>query len=204
MSRLTTLMASLLLFCFITASAQTTFDSPTPAFTQKDTSYWIYNFRQFRDAVYQHDIAKARVYIDFPILDESNEIWFLAYGANEKALEKLPDEAKPFTEKDFRQYFSRLFPPYFIKTLLKVKTDELLKRSEYETVSLVDSTESTSYIMYVNWDKAENSLVLNLAATGIPGGSEGEDEQTMEFNIIYLFDVTAKGHLKLKAIKMAG
>lgn len=185
-----------LIFC-ITASAQTQQNVPDTLFTQKDTAYWVYNFRQFRDAVYQNDIAKAKSFVDFPFIDETNEIWYLL---NTKLVEKMGDKVKPLTEADFVKYFNNLFPKNFIKCLLKVKTDELYKKGSYDTPTVKDSLASESSMMYVTLDRSDNTLELNLASSTVL--KEGEDGG--EFNIIYYFKITKKGHIKLKSVKLAG
>lgn len=63
---------------------------PPVPFKQKDTTYWVVNFRQFRDAIFQKDKKKAKVFFDFPIKNESNEIWHLVYDYDIKAFDKIP------------------------------------------------------------------------------------------------------------------
>lgn len=58
-------------------------------FKQKDTLYWVDNFRQFRDALYRADKSKAKVFFNFPLSNEANEIWYLAYAGNDEAIDKL-------------------------------------------------------------------------------------------------------------------
>ena len=113
--------------------------SSTIQFKQKDTSYWVDNFRQFRDAIYQKDKAKAKSFVDFPIMNENNEIWYLAYDQNEKLIEKLPEKIKPFTEQDFDKYFDKIFSKRFINCILKIKTDELYKKGANTTIDFNDT-----------------------------------------------------------------
>ena len=108
---MTTLRRTLLyigLLFSLTASAQnsqTNLKAPDTKvlvpFKKKDTSYWVDNFRQFREAIFQRDKVKAKAFFDLPIIDSTNEIWYLAYDKNEKAVELLHDAVKPFTERDF-------------------------------------------------------------------------------------------------------
>ena len=188
-----------LIFC-ITVSAQTQRNVADTSFAQKDTSYWSYNFRQFRDAVYQNDIAKAKSFIDLPFMSENNEIWYLL---NTKVVEKMGDKVKPLTESDFVRYFNSLFPKYFIKCLLKVKTDELYKTGEYTTMRLEDSPSSKDYYwMDAKWDKSDNTLTLYLNSRAAYKDEDGEG--VSELAIIYVFEITKKGHIKLTGIGMAG
>jgi hypothetical protein len=204
MSLIKPLLAFFPLICCINTFAQTQQDIPAPPFTQKDTTYWVYNFRQFRDAVYQNDIAKAKSFMDFPFIDENNEIWYLAYDFSEPLTNKLGGNVKPFTEGDFHKYFNRLFPKSFINCLLKIKTDTLYKEDSYETRTFEDSLASTSYKMYVTLDRSESTLTLNLASQPVYRHKEDEDQDGGEFNIIYLFKITRKGHIKLQSVRLAG
>src|SRR5687768_853774 len=65
-----------------------------------DSLTWIKNFRIFRDAIYKRDIKKVKGFVNFPIMNPNNEIWYLVYEGNDKAINLLSDQIKPFTEKD--------------------------------------------------------------------------------------------------------
>jgi len=188
-----------LIFC-ITASAQTEQHVPDTPFVQKDTAYWVYNFRQFRDAVYQNNREKAKVFADLPIKDENNDIWYLSGGSWE-AKEKLGSKVKPFTETDFVKCFNRLFPKEFINCLLKIKTDELYKTGGYRTQIIEDSLALKRYSMDVTYDESDNTLTLSLITITV---YKEEDNQVGEFAIMYHFEITKKGHIKLKGIGLAG
>jgi len=200
MSLIKPILVSLSLISGINAFAQTPQQLTDTSFSQKDTAYWVYNFRQFRDAVYQGDKVKTRAFAALPAVGESNSIWQLVYDY-ERA-EKLMSNGTPFTEADFYKYFNRLFPKDFIKCLLKVKTEELYKTGEYTTMTFEDSTASNSYMMIATWNKPDNTLMLNLNSRTI--FKEGEDEEVGEFSIIYIFEITRKGHVKFKAVALAG
>jgi len=191
----------------LTASAQTSQNNLKDpgtkilvTFKQKDTSYWVDNFRQFRYAIFQRDKIKAKAFFNFPIIDSSNEIWYLAYDRNEKAVELLHDAIKPFTETDFDKYFDKLFSKTFVKSLLKIKTDELFKKGAYQTPEFKDHF--ASYILYSTYDKTENTLDLNFTS-GKYRDEKGEPLDG-EFNIFYLFQLTKKGHIKFIQIRLAG
>lgn len=172
----------------------------TTSFKQKDTAYWVYNFREFRDAIFQHDKEKAKAFFSFPVKNESNEIWYVAYEQDERSLDRLPGTGKPFTEADFDKYFDRIFSKNFLKAILKIKTDELYKKGAYETIQLKDS--STTYMLYAGFDRKKNLLELNFASKTEYKSEEGIDNA--EFNIIYYFEITAKGHVMFKQIRIAG
>jgi hypothetical protein len=192
----------------LTTSAQTSQTSlkldstkTAVAFKQKDTTYWIYNFRQFRDALYKNDKAKAKEFLDFPFQNEGNEIWYLAYSDNEKAIDNLNQNVKPFTEKDFDKYFDKIFSKQLIKCFLKIKTDDLYKNGESESPEIKDS--STTYKLYVTFDKTNKTVELNLA-TKTPYKISDTEYEAGESNFIYQFQILKNGHIKLKRILIAG
>lgn len=170
-------------------------------FQQKDTAYWIDNFRQLRDAVYQKDIAKTKAFFTFPVTREGNEIWYLAYEGNEQKLSNINDKPKPFTEKDLEQYYSKLFPKAFVNSLLKVKTDILFSKGSFETPAIKEGPQT--FILYASFDKASRMLTLNLASKTPVDTGNGENE-VGEFNIIYEFKVLPNGHIKFSHVAMAG
>lgn len=68
-------------------------------------------------------------FIEFPVLNEGNEIWYLVYDGKESSLNLLTDKLKPFNEKDFDKYFDKLFPKTFIRSILKLKTVNYLRKA---------------------------------------------------------------------------
>jgi len=73
---------------------------------QPDTNRWIDDFREFRTAVYQQNKNKIKSFIDFPIINDNNEIWWLVYDGKGRGAQLLSDKIKPFTEKDFDLHYS--------------------------------------------------------------------------------------------------
>lgn len=195
------LTVAALLLCTITTLAQNapvsaTDNSPAKGlFRQKDTPYWIDNFRQLRDAIYQKNIGKSKAFFQFPVAYAGNEIWYVATPGQTVST----DNIKPFTDKDLTKYFRSLFPKGFTKALLKVKTEELFKNGEHTTPAIIEG--NTEYILYSTYDKAEHMLQLNLASKF---NLNNEDDEVGEYNIIYYFTVTEKGHLIFSHISTAG
>lgn len=165
------LIKPMLLFFFLLSGVSAFAQTPQPVtdtpFMQKDTTYWVYNFRQFRDAVYQGDKKKARAFVDVR----------------------------------FKEDFNDLFRKDFINCLLKIKTEELYKDGEYNTVILTDGP-AKSYSMIATWDKANNEVTLNMLSK--TAYKEDGEEGISEFAIIYVFEITKKGHIKLTSIGFAG
>ena len=170
---------------------------------QADTSGWIYSFRKFRTAVYQRNKDSLKSFIDFPILNDNNEIWYLVYNGNEKAIGLLPEKIKPFTERDFDLHHDKLFSKNFINALLKIKTEELYQKGSTETITLQDG-KATGYKMYATFDKAAGTLSLNLASKTIIKDAGGKEQDGGEFNEIYMFSILRNGKIKFRQIRIAG
>lgn len=170
-------------------------------FKQKDTLYWVDNFRQLRDALYQSDKSKAKAFFDFPFVNEGNEIWYLAYSDDNKALDKLGTTAKPFSGDDFDKYFHKIFSRQLIKCFLRIKTDELYKNGKSESPKLKDS--STTYILYATYKKTDRTIELNLA-TKTPYKISDTEYETGESNFIYYLQILPNGHIKFKKVLIAG
>lgn len=173
-------------------------DTVATAVLQHPGKTWIENFRIFRDAVYHNEPAKARMFIDLAALNANKQIWYL-----------IPDTIKGgrkpgqvFTEQDYYKYFSNLFPKEFIECILKIKTEELNTKGEFNTIEFTNS-DSLHYQLYSSFDKAESKLHLNLAFKGAtPVGNDEYDP--VEYNYIYIFHVLPTGVLLLREIGLAG
>lgn len=170
-------------------------------FKQKDTSYWVDNFRQFRDGLYKKDKSKAKEFLDFPFKNPGNEIWYLVYADNEKALDKLDENVKTLTEKDFEKYFDKIFTKPLINCFLKIKMDDLYKKGKSESPMIKDS--SNTYKLYTSYDKLNKIVELNLAINATYKTSDTKYEAG-ESNFMYQFLILQNGHIKLKKILIAG
>ena len=191
----------------LTTSAQTkpaipVSDSLNIEFKQKDTSNWVYNFRQLREALYQREKSKAKVFFDFPFMNQGNEIWYVAYSGDEKAMDKIGTTEKPFTEKDFDKYFDKIFSRQFIKCLLAIKTDELYKNGTSESPELKDS--ATTYVLYATYNKPDRTIELNLATKTSYKVQDSDEYDMGESNFIYYFQILDNRHIKFKKLLIAG
>ena len=166
-----------------------------------DTTTWIGSLGKLRDAAYKKDKQKVKTFFSFPIMNEANEIWFLVYS-NEKQIAALPQKIKPFTEKDFDKYYSKIITPEFITALLKINTGQLYKKGNAQTAEL-KLDKSTTYKMYAAFDKTAKLLSLNIAYNTISKDEKGEVLDGGEHNIIYQFKV-AGGKIVFKQIRIAG
>ena len=174
--------------------------------TEKNNSStsWINNFKDFRNAVYHGDKLKVKTFIDFPIYNDNNEIWYLTNGGNEKSLEMLNDIVKPFPESEFDKYYNKIFTTTFIKSILKIKTEILVSKGYYETIELKDK--ETAYKTYASFDKKTNILTLNLAYETPIIVNDGENDivENSEYNVIYYFEIKNNKELKFKQLRIAG
>ncbi len=200
---------SLLILFLLTGtglSAQTTMH-PKPSQSQKqvatqtDTSYWVLNFRKLRETLYSKNKKAAKAFFSFPLTNKESDIWWLLANRAGRS-GQLPDKTKPFTERDFDKYFGQLFPAAFTRCLLKIKADELYQKGSFETEAITDS--SSSYKIYAAYDPAKRTVALNFSHNAVYKDENGEVSDGGEFNIIYFFRITPKGHLRFVKLMLAG
>jgi len=158
-------------------------------------------FRDFRDALYQHKIAQAKVFFDFPVLNPNNEVWI--YIKRNEGIENAYTDTKPklFSDTDFEKHFNALFPERFIRCLLKVKSDELFQTGKFDTEEILEDDFLDR--IYATFDQKTGELLLNHYSEDIPG-PEDEDDWAIEFNANYYFHVDKQGALKFVKIRLAG
>ncbi len=161
--------------------------------TQVKASEWINSFKKCRDAVVKKDLKAVKSFIDFPIMNENNEIWYLAYGNDDKAIATLGSEIKPFTEVDFDKYHKKLFTKAFAAGMLKIKTAELAKNTKYTTVTMKEGKDLYKIVAEV--DTKENILVLNITYNA---------SSDAEHNVIYYFKITDTNNIKFMQVRIAG
>jgi len=101
-------------------------------YQQRDTVYWVVNFEQFRDAIYQRNKAKAKAFFDFPIDTADGELWYLALGGSSNSTD-VAATSKYFTAKDLNRNFENIFPSALVKGFLKVKMKELYTTGHSES-----------------------------------------------------------------------
>jgi len=177
-------------------------DGSTAPSPPKDST-WIDGLRAFRQAIFQHDIAGAARFVDFPILNPQNNIWFLAYGFDEKATAALPATTKPFTRADFETYFNKIFPPDFTASLLKLKTDTLYQTGYAQSPEL-RKNKTTTYQLTAELDKETQILRLNLHTNIIEKEPNGEVIDGGESTIIYEFKILGGKEIRFVGVMMAG
>lgn len=163
---------------------------------RNQTISWIDNFRKLRTAIYQGDKATVKTFFNFPIMvDENNQIWDLVL--NQDQLDKFTD-LKPFSEQDFDRYFNKIFPKRFVNSILKIKTEELAKNGQYETIELRES--NSTYSMTATYDSSAGLLELGLGSKTI----FEDDNEEFEFGINYEFVVSENGEIIFLRVILAG
>ena len=164
----------------------------------------IESFKEFRNAVYQKDKVKVKTFVDFPIYNENNEIWYLEGIADEKFLKKITDKITPFTETEFDKYYDKIFTTYFVNAILKIKSEILFNKGEYETIELTKN--ETKYKIYATYDKEKNEIILNLATKTAIKLNDGENDliENAEYNVIYYLKIESGKNIKFKQIRIAG
>lgn len=158
---------------------------------------WVEKLRAFREALYQQDKEKVKTFINFTELNKTHDLWYFVYGYEQANI-------RPFTVQDFDKNFDKLFSPWLIKCLLKVKTDILHKNGRFETVELNDPSEKTTYRLIATHEKSKNTLELNLNSNTEFKDADGTILDGGEHSIIYIFAITQQGQLQLKRLLVAG
>lgn len=174
--------------------------SERPPVEKSDTLTWINDFRAFRDAVYHNERAKVKGFVDFPIVNPGNDIWYIVYAGDVKEMPDIPD-SKPFTEKDLDKYYNKIFTNTFIKCLLKIKTEELYRKGEIASPDLKAGNSISRLSATV--DKTENTLELNLYTEAPYKNGDGEMEKS-EYAVMFKFRILKTGKIKLYQIFGAG
>ena len=180
---------------------KTNYNNTEPNVAEKT---WIESFKEFRNAIYNRDKIKVKTFISFPIYNENNEIWFLENIQNEQLVKNLSDQITPFPETEFDKHYDDIFSRYFVNSILKIKTDILFSKGEYETIQLKDK--QTKYKIYASVNKKKNEIILNLATETAIEVNDRENEiiENSEYNVIYYFKIEEDKTIKFKQVRIAG
>jgi len=168
-----------------------------------DASTWIYDFKNFRQAVYTKDKAKVKTYFDFPV---GGEDWGSLVTFSDKEVQKREKALKHpelFYEADFDQYFDRIFDEDFISCIMKIKTAVLYKSNHAESPEII--TDGQIIKLIVDHDTTDfNAIQLNMSYANNAVDENGEAVSEGEHNVIYIFEIIDHRKIKFKKKVFAG
>lgn len=153
-----------------------------------DSSLLHKQFIELKNAITSNNRNALKSFIEFPIKNKGNEIWYIA--DSRLVMEIEPKPIKPFTESDFDKYFSSLFALDLRETLNELDTDTLFATGKSATpeIEVVKNTKSKLEANYNN-----NSKTITLTLISIL-------QHNSKFTIAYEFDLTSDKKLKFKNI----
>lgn len=161
---------------------------------------WLDDFKNFRTSVYQKDVEKMKAYFNFPVVADTTQIW-VAVNDNIDETKRPQNYPATFTGKDLGKYHDKLFNEAFVKTILKVKTQQLYQNGEYTTPSIKYGDQKIC--MIANYDKPTATLQLSVTYSGSTA-EDGDDISESESATVYFFKVTDEKYLKFDKILFAG
>jgi len=155
-----------------------------------DTTKWTENFVELQKAITTGDKDAVKSFIDFPIRNKGNEIWYLA--DSKLLMEISPKEIKPFKEADFDRYFSSIFAIDLRKTLEKIDPEELFKtnKSASPEIEVVKGSKSK---LEATYDKRSRKMTLTLLTTG---------REFPTYTIAYEFEITSAQKIKFRQVRV--
>jgi hypothetical protein len=172
---------------------------PATSSSYPEINTWADDLRNFRTAVLKNDVEKLSTYFDFPLINDTTQIWSAVYENVEE--DKRPKEFKAtFEVSDFKEHYKSLFNEPFSKTLKAVKLQDLYKTNQFTTPEI--KSEPSSYHMLASFNQSTSIVELSVIFSGEMDENGAEISET-EHAIIYFFSV--KGNrLKFDKILFAG
>ena len=170
------------------------------AFCQKNSMDWVQDLKDFKSAVAAGHKSKVKSFIELPLVSDNNNIWQVIFEGNEKELENLPEQPKPFTAQDFEKYYNKLFTKKFTACLAKLNADELNKKGETETTKFKEG--DLTYSINATVDKTEKTVTLGLSYSKFVKDKKGRIEDAEEYGTLYIFSI-ANGKLIFKEIRFS-
>ena len=157
-----------------------------------DSNKWTDSFLELRKAIAAGDRDAVKTFIDFPIRNKGNEIWYVA--DSRLVMEIDPKVIKPFTEADFDKYFSPVFGIDLRKTLGILNTEEFFRTNKSTTPEIEVVKDSKSKLT-ATCNKSAQKVTLTLITTGKGG---------IWFSIAYLFDITTDQRIRFRSVHAEG
>ena len=165
---------------------------PAKAEKGADTTKWTDQFLALQKAIISGDLNAMKLFIDFPILNKGNEIWFLA--DSKLVMDIDPKVIKPFTESDFDKYFSNIFALDLRKTLEKLNTAEFFQGGKSSSPEIV-VVKGSKTKLEARYDKKTQKITLRLITS---------DKDFQDFSINYLFEITVDQKIKFRQVQVTG
>ena len=165
---------------------------------------WIDDFRNFRAAVYNDDVAKLKTYFEFPTSDPGEGLFYLSKLYQQDWQRRNEELKNPnlFYPADLEKYHRKIFDVRFKNCVLKIKTEELYSKHLYRT-KLFEETDII-YEMVAEYRSADRRLVLNMAFGNNVKDENGAWISEGEHNVVYTFKVTDGKKLILDRVDIAG
>lgn len=165
---------------------------PYTAGQSSDSSKWTDSFIELKKAITTGDRKMVKTFVDFPIKNKGNEIWYLV--DSKFVMEIDPKKIKPFTETDFDKYYSSIFTLDLIKTFEKLDIENFFKTNKNTSPEL-EVVKGSKSRLEASYDKTTHKVTLNLFTTG---------KEIGEFAVIYEFDITPDQKIKFRQVHIAG
>ena len=155
-----------------------------------DSSKWTDNFLELKKAITTGNRQAVKSFIDFPINNKGNEIWYLA--DSKLVMEISSKDIKPFTEADFDKYFSSIFALDLRKSLEKLNVEEFFKtnKSISPDIEVVKGSKSK---LEANFDNSKHKITLALV-------TNFAEQANSKFTIYYQFDVLNDQNIKFSQV----
>lgn len=195
-------LAACLFSCFIACNLPAS-DSSQDEKRDPEMTMLMQEFTNFRNAVYQGNIRVTKSFMEFPVMNTNNDIWYVVLNDQEQQFRKINSrKIIPFTEADMTLYYRKIFPKAFVISLLKINTDTLFKKGSASSYANAEDS-ITNYSMDVFYDKEVGRLSLNLFYRRQMKDSYGNDVKGDENNVIYNFKIKRDGRLLFDHIRIA-
>ncbi len=155
-----------------------------------DSSMWTDNFLKLKKAISTGDRNAVKSFIDFPIKNRGNEIWYLA--DSKLVMEISSKEIKPFLETDFDKYFNSIFALDLRKTLEKLNDEEFF-RANKSTSPEIEVVKDSRTKLEASFDSAKHKITLTLVTTL-------SEQANSKFTVYYRFDVLDNQNIKFREV----
>src|SRR5262245_9353827 len=154
-----------------------------------DSSKWKDSFLELSKAIRAGNKDAVKSFIDFPIKNNGNEIWYLADPRLVREIR--PDKIKPFTETDFDKYFSSIFTLDLRETLEKLDTGQFFKTHKGSRPEIV-VVKDTKSKLEASFDGAKHKITLTMVT----------DLGNSKFRVYYRLDVLNDEKIRFRQVHL--